>query len=171
MIIKHKTRIVLLIAAFSLAIYIGSCTERTFEEDTLPMQDEKIVQDEKNVGEAKEFKEIFTQDKNSRLYRVPGYRWPKISALGTVSAVIFFVALTIGIVSYFIGHNAGGRENKGQIFFAIGIATTVGLLGRSITLFLQIHLYQALSITMSPFMASTIVEVIFFTIWTLFVKR
>ncbi|MBD3287672.1 hypothetical protein GF337_02610 [candidate division KSB1 bacterium] len=189
MTIKHITPIVLLLTILILAIYIGSCTERTFEEEPLPLQEEEVsesprfsdeqdtilqedralTQDEIN----KAYKILYKQNTKGPMYLVHGFYWPKITALDTVSAVIFFVALTIGIVSYFIGHNAGGRENKGQIFFAVGIATAVGILGRSIILFLQILIFRFLMeinfLDFNPLTIASIVEFIFYTFWTLFI--
>lgn len=122
------------------------------------------------------FKAIYSKnlaipDSLSNFYRVPGYQWPKITVVKTFSAVLFYVALIVGFISYFIGHNAGGKENKGQIFFAIGTATTVGILGRAVLILLKVKIFQLISGTGSFIdsmaIASTI-ETIFYILWTVF---
>ncbi len=134
--------------------------------------DQELTYNERKTLSKIMFKVIFAtqlvEQDSSRYYRVPGYQWPKITAIKTFSAVLFFVALTIGIVSYFIGHNAGGKVNKGQIFFAIGIATAVGILGRSITIFIKITIYKYLSQFFDAIIVASVVEFISYTLWTIF---
>ena len=49
--------------------------------------------------------------KSSYFEKVPTSYWFKITAIGTFSIIIVVVAFIFGFVSYFMGWNAGGKEN------------------------------------------------------------
>lgn len=152
---KHYRILFLLFISLALMLTISTCAKKTIEG-------------EENTVNGKTA--IITE--NDNFYIVPAFYWPKITIGGTVTAVLFFVALIIGILSYPIGLNAGGKENKGQIFFAITTATLVGMLGRAVTIWVKIQFFRMLLALTgeNEMLAGTIAELVIYFFWIIFIS-
>lgn len=111
----------------------------------------------------------------SLFYTIPAFCWLKITFFKPIYAILVYVSILFGFVSYFYGSSAGGHVNKKKLLRAIGIATTVGILGRSFIVFLQIILYKIITyiIPGEPeqeiLIAGTISEVIIYVLWIMFI--
>lgn len=109
---------------------------------------------------------------SSNVYVLYRSYWPKVTIGGAITAVVVYVALFFGLISFFIGHFAGGRLAKGKIFASVLTATLIGVFSRSIIVFTQIKLIKLLkdSMGVNPFVAATIVDTTFFILTLLFVS-
>ncbi len=116
------------------------------------------------------FSDRSTIDISTYCYQIPGTYWPKIRILGVFSAILVFVAITFGVVIYFIGYFAGGRLNKPKILGSIVMATLVALLGRSCEAWLRSHLTAWLYMAIKhEIAAAMIVDVVVYIFWTAFI--
>ena len=104
-------------------------------------------------------------------YSNPAFLWPKITIGGTFTAVITFVAVIMGIASYFIGYNAGGKLSKRTIFASIGTAIVIGILGRSLIILIKVKIFELLCFIFSgdKLILGTIAEVIIYILWITFI--
>jgi len=119
---------------------------------------------------AAEDEEQMTEEPNN-FYHAPAFLWPKITYGGTFTAVVFIVFFSVGILSYLFGHFAGAKQNKKQIRTAIGIAVLVGVLGRSVMIFIEENFFHLLLYILpnNELLAGTIAELIIYILWTTYI--
>ncbi len=110
-------------------------------------QAQVIFQDNDHIRMGEKGEENSSEKKSEYgpFYKIPSSFWPKITILGTASAVMMYVALIFGFTSFFIGYNAGGRLAKGKVIAAIVTATTIGVLSRSIFIKVKVLIFDLLT--------------------------
>jgi len=163
---KSKHIFMLIVVIFVLIIVVNYFTKAQKEKDTGEYDIPEYVTDQET-----EMTTQTSQESYKGFYEVPGYLWPKITIGGTVSAVIVYVAIVFGIASYIIGSFAGGKYGKRKIFASIGMATAVGIFGRSFTILIKLQLYYFFESIFQEkkLIAGTLADIIIYVIWTVFI--
>ncbi len=111
-------------------------------------------------------------NKKDKCYTISPFYWPKIMVFGTASAVAVYVAIVYGLISIVTGWNAGGKLNKTKIYITIFLTTVVGILGRSLIIYIQQFLnnYIVKLVFKDETIAGTISETIIYILWTAFLS-
>jgi len=107
--------------------------------------------------------------KNSIFQQVPPSYWIRIDAFKTFSIIVVLLAFILGFVSYFIGLNAGGRENKSQIRRSIISTMVIAMVARPVFILGHQLLGRSLAYMLSESVAYGIAGLIIYFIWTLYI--
>jgi len=161
----NKKKIVLMILMVVLVVYFGVNIFTSSQEGDM----ENIAEEDYQEPEVQEAAKAEKEYKH--FYSNPAFLWPKITIGGTITAVITFVSIIMGIASYFIGYNAGGKLSKRTIFASIGTALAVGILGRSLTILIKVKIFELLCYIFpgDKLILGTIAEVIIYVLWITFI--
>lgn len=106
---------------------------------------------------------------DSIFQEVPSAYWIKFTAFKTFSIIVVLLAFILGFVSYFIGLNAGGRENRSQIRKSIISALVIAIIARPISINAHIYLGIALSYVLPDSYAYGIAGLIIYILWSLYI--
>jgi len=101
--------------------------------------------------------------------KVPVQYWLKIDAFGTVSLLIVLIAFILGLVSFFMGWNAGGRQNVKVIKKSIISGVFIALIARPFKVWIHYWIdYYIIKITPDAFdpVASAIVGIAMYILWS-----
>ena len=165
-----NAKIIFMILIVILVVYLFVHIFTSSPEDSDGTEMEADIETVLSDTEMPEETKVKKEYKN--FYSNPAFLWPKITIGGTFTAVITFVALIFGVASYFIGHNAGGKLAKGKIFASVGAATSIGILGRSLIILIEVKIFELLKYIFptDELILGTISEVIVYIIWITFLS-
>lgn len=100
---------------------------------------------------------------------VPLQIYIKIDAFGTVSLLIVLLAFLLGLVSFFMGWNAGGRQNKKVIRKSIISGVAIAIIARPFILWIHHLLERLVEATFSgpaETLAMSILGIAMYVIWS-----
>ena len=106
---------------------------------------------------------------NSIFEPIPPAYWIKFTSFKTVSIIIILLAFLLGLVSYYIGHSAGGDINKKEIRKSVISALTIAIIARPISIMAHKYLGLGLDYFLPEAYAYGIAGLIVYVLWMAYV--
>ena len=158
--IQNNLKIILMLTLF---LIIGVATLATSQYDSktrrTPQRQVLVQNDQKSESDVKDS------------FLIRRSEWVAIQRYGVYSSLIIWLAFIFGLLTFFIGHFAGGRLNKLKIWISIVMASIISILSRSINIWTKnwlAHVFEEF-MGFEPLTSATMADVIIYILWTLYI--